>query len=112
MSDLSRDSQKYITGADDGMVYEINGVKFDGYDGSSLVDAKANYSNFVDKNGNFHNWFNGKNSLMNQAINQLDVANGMSIKWYFNDPVSMNAVQNLFNAEGIKGIEFILKPMS
>ena len=74
MSDFSRRYQKYITGADDGMAYEVDGVKFDGFDGINLIDAKANYTNFVNKSGEFYSWFKGKDSLVTQAINQLDAA--------------------------------------
>lgn len=77
-----------------------------------LIEAKGNYFNFVNKNsGEFYKWFDGKKSLVNQANRQISVANGITIKWYFNDEISMNAVRYLFEKESVKGIEFILKPM-
>ncbi len=112
MSEASRNYQRFITGAEDGMVYKVNGVKFDGYKDGVLIEAKGNYFNFVNKNsGEFYKWFDGKKSLVNQANRQISVANGITIKWYFNDEISMNAVRYLFEKESVKGIEFILKPM-
>ncbi len=111
MSDASREYQKFITGAEEGMVYKVDGVKFDGFKDGVLVEAKGNYSNFIDKSGNFYEWFNGKESLLNQANRQLAAAGGIKIQWYFNDEVSMNAVKKLFFGNNIESIEFILKPM-
>lgn len=112
MSNASRNYQKYITGADDGMVYKVNGVKFDGFKDGVLIEAKGDYSNFVNKGtGEFQSWFAGQDSLISQANRQLNVAGGAKIQWYFNDQVSMNAVKELFLKENIIGIDFILKPM-
>ena len=42
------------------MVYEVRGVRFDGFRNGTLLEAKGNYSQFVNKNtGQFHGWFNG-----------------------------------------------------
>lgn len=112
MSDTSRNYQKFVTGAEDGMVYKVNGVKFDGFKDGVLIEAKGNYSNFVNKGtGEFQSWFNGKESLISQATRQLNAANGAKIQWFFNDEISMNAVKDLLKSKNIKGIEFILKPM-
>lgn len=112
MSDASREYQKYITGADEGMVYEVEGVKFDGYKDRALIEAKGDYSGFVDKStGEFYDWFSGQDSLINQANRQLNVANGTKIEWYFNDSTSLDAVKSLFDGQ-IDGIDLILKPMS
>ena len=65
MSDASRNYQKFVTGAEDGMVYKVNGVKFDGFKDGVLMETKGNYSNFVNKGtGEFQSWFNGKESLI------------------------------------------------
>ena len=112
MSDASRNYQKYITGTEDGVVYKVNGVKFDGYKDGELIEVKGNYSNFVDKStGEFQEWFTGQDSIVYQANRQLTAANGVKIQWYFNDEISMNAVKKLFLREEIEGIQFILKPM-
>lgn len=112
MSDASRNYQKFVTGAEDGMVYKVNGVKFDGFKDGVLMEAKGYYSNFVNKGtGEFQSWFNGKESLISQATRQLNAANGAKIQWFFNDEISMNAVKALLKSKKIKGIECILKPM-
>lgn len=49
MSQASRDYQRFVTGAEDGMVYKVNGVKFDGYKDGVLIEAKGNYSQFVNQ---------------------------------------------------------------
>lgn len=77
-----------------------------------LIEAKGNYSNFVNKKTReFYKWFNGKDSFIAQAKRQSDAANGIKIQWYFNDEISMNAKKELFSDPDVKGIEFILKPI-
>ena len=112
MSEASRNYQKFITGASDGMVYKVNGVKFDGFKNGMLIEAKGNYSQFVNKKtGEFQKWFSGKDSLVSQANRQINAANGTKIQWFFNDETSLNAVKNLFSKENITDIELIFKPM-
>ena len=99
MSDLSRAYQKQIAGTD--MVWLQNGVKFDGFNAGRLVEAKANYKNFVNKKtGRFYDWFNGQDSLIDQAIRQINASDGAPIDWYFMDETSMNATKKLFSSEG------------
>jgi len=111
MSDASRQYQKYITGADEGMVYNVNGVKFDGYKDGVLLEAKGIYSNFVNKSGEFYEWFTGSEGLVNQARRQIAAADGMAVKWFFNDVVSLEATKKLLLKEGISGIELVLNIM-
>ena len=111
MSDASRKYQHYITGVEDGMVYNVSGVRFDGYKDGILLEAKGNYSNFVNKNGEFHKWFAGAESLVNQGRRQLAVAEGNSIKWFFNDSTSLEATRRLFENRNIRGIELVLDIM-
>jgi len=112
MSAKSRDYQKYVTGAEDGMVYRVNGVKFDGYQDGVLIEAKGDYSSFVDKRtGKFRPWFKGKDDLAAQAKRQVNAADGTKIQWVFNDEASLNATKALFKSEGISEIECVLKPM-
>ncbi len=110
MSDLSKTYQKQIAGTD--MVWLQNGVKFDGFKTGRLIEAKANYKNFINKTtGRFYDWFNGQDSLIDQAIRQINAADGMPIDWYFMDEISMNATKKLFSEEGISGINFILETL-
>ena len=111
MSQHSRNFQNHVTtGAKNGMVYEVRGVRFDGFRNGTLLEAKGNYSQFVNKNtGQFHPWFRGGDALRNQAAKQVNAANGTPIQWHFNDATSMNAVKRYLG--NIQGIEFVLNPM-
>lgn len=40
-----------------GYEYEVNGVKFDGYDNGTLIDAKDDYLSFIDETGNWRPLF-------------------------------------------------------
>ena len=105
MSDNSMAYQKQITGAEEGMVYEVNGVKFDGYKDGVLIDAKGSYGNLADPNtGDFKPFFTGQQGIVDQAIRQLNAANGTSINWYFQDYTTYQAFKNLFSGEQITGI--------
>src|SRR6185312_3344365 len=56
-SKRARNYQQQISGRS-GQAYDVNGVKFDGFDGNNLLDAKGpGYGNFLDKNGQFKPWF-------------------------------------------------------
>ena len=60
MSQHSRNFQNHVSGGRNNMVYEVRGVRFDGFRNGTLLEAKGNYSQFVNKNtGQFHGWFNG-----------------------------------------------------
>lgn len=57
-------------------MYELNGVKFDGFKDGVLLEAKGlGYANFV-KNGEFAEWFKdtGLKSLLDQVKRQRDAA--------------------------------------
>ncbi len=109
MSDAARAYQNSIPGAFDDGVYRVNGVDFDGFDQSiGLTEAKSSYANFVDSNGKFHDWFQGKDSLINQANRQVSAANGAPVTWYIQDQKTLDAMINLIG-EG-KGINFVLYP--
>jgi len=109
MSDTSRAYQTQITGKT-GQAWVENGVKFDGASNGILIEVKGDYSSFVNKNGHFYDWFNGKQSLIDQATRQINAANGSPIDWYFMDQTSMNAIKNLFGSD-ISGINFIYQPL-
>jgi hypothetical protein len=111
MSDASRAYQKQITERE-GQAFLQNGVKFDGMKDGRLIEVKGNYSNFVDNNtGKFYKWFNGKDSLIDQAKRQIVASEGAPIDWYFMDEASMNASKYIFQSEDISGINFIFEPL-
>ena len=109
MSQASRAYQTQITGHT-GEAFIQNGVKFDGVINGNLVDAKCHYSQFVDKStGQFYEWFDGKQALIDEANRQIYAAQGAKIQWYFAEEEAMNAVQRLFDGTVQDVIEFIFK---
>ncbi|WP_257668568.1 hypothetical protein [Parapedobacter tibetensis] len=66
--------------------------------------------NFVGKDGEFHEWFGGKDGLLNQAGRQLETVNGAKIQWHFEDKKVMEATRELFERNKIEGIELIHTP--
>lgn len=110
MSPSSRAYQKFITGTD--KVFSRYGVKFDGAEGDTLIEAKGSYSSFVNSStGRFFGWFKGSKGLVDQANRQIVAADGAPIKWYFADQKSLNATQTLFKQNGVNGITLEYKPM-
>jgi len=111
MSAQSAAYQARITGADTGTAYVVNGVKFDGYQNGVLLDAKANYGQFVDNTtGQFADWFTGQNKMVTQAQNQVTAANGNPIQWVFQEESAANATRTLLNDKQISGIEVVHAP--
>jgi len=108
MSRRARAYQTQITGRT-GQAFEVNGVRFDGVSGTTLLDAKDNY-NFAIKDGQFRRWFGGKKDILKQADRQLRAANGLPIQWHFSQEEARDAFQRLLNREGIEGIDLIHTP--
>jgi RHS repeat-associated protein len=110
MSGRAAAFQREATGVPNGMGYVVNGVKFDGYQGGSLLDAKGpGYAKFV-KNGEFLPWYNGADSLVAQAQRQLAAAGGTPIDWRVAEPEAATAMRNLFANNGITGINVATWP--
>ncbi|MDA8064029.1 MAG: Tox-REase-5 domain-containing protein, partial [Thermaerobacter sp.] len=115
MSAASRAYQEYITGTS--KVWLQNGTKFDGMQDGTLVEAKDNYANFVNKEGEFYDWFKGAEALVEQAKRQVAASNGLPIRWYFSNQASLNATRALLDdaAKGklpeILRIQLIYEPM-
>ncbi|OPX44391.1 transglutaminase-like superfamily protein [Ruminiclostridium hungatei] len=110
MSAYSREYQTQITGKT-GEAWIQNGVKYDGMREGTLLDAKAKYNQFVDKNtGRFYDWFKGKDALVNEATRQIAASEGAPVKWYFAEKGALDATRILFAERGIEGIELIFQP--
>lgn len=67
MRQASRDYQRFVTGAEDGMVYKVNGVKFDGYKDGVLIEANGT---------EIHWYFNDEMSL--NAVKDLFRTEGIT----------------------------------
>jgi len=102
--------QARITGRAANEVYVVKGVKFDGYKGGRLLDAKGpGYKNFV-KGGKYEDWFRGQYRLVDQANRQLVAAGGVPIEWHFAEKEVLAATEALLQKEGIQGIKLVLTP--
>src|SRR5579883_1261029 len=92
------------------MVYRVSGVKFDGFDGSTLLDAKGpGYARFVDPaTGEFKSWWRGADALVDEANRQLGVAGTWPITWHIAEELAYKAISNLFTTKGVSGINLCL----
>lgn len=113
MSEAAKEYQSFVKGRAWNESYILGGTKFDGYIDGILIDAKSGYLNFVNnKSDKFNLWFKGKAELINQARRQLGAVDGNPIRWVFEDEKVMNATKELFEEEGITGIELMHLPKS
>ena len=95
MSGRAAAYQSRISGLGEGLIYLVNGVKFDGFVGGVLVDAKGpGYATFV-KGGEFVEWFLGTGGLLSQAKRQLAAARGVAIEWHFAEESAAVATRGL-----------------
>jgi hypothetical protein len=96
MSARARAYQTQVTGRT-GEAYVVNGVRFDGVSGATLLDAKGpGYATFV-RNGQFQPWFQGRQSLLAQAESQVAAANGAPITWHVAEADAATAMRNLLS---------------
>jgi hypothetical protein len=76
------------------------------------LEAKGYLKQFVDPaTGSFRSWFTGKADLVSQALRQLDAAQGVPIRWYFQEASVLEAARRLFADARITGIELIYWPL-
>ena len=106
MSEQSRRYQAQVTGAPEGTAYRVRWgdkeVDFDGFDQGVLLEAKGTgYAKWVDDNLNFLRMFQGTPKLLEQARNQLNVANGTPIRWLVAEEKLAGALKKLFKAAGL-----------
>ncbi|MFD2584361.1 Tox-REase-5 domain-containing protein [Pedobacter vanadiisoli] len=87
-------------------------MKFNGINNGTLLEAKSSYDNFVNKNGEFQDWFIGKDPLVDQARRQLEAANGSVIEWNFSSQKSLNATKTLFEQNNIRSILLKYTPIN
>ncbi len=102
--------QSQITGQPVGRVYEVRGVKFDGFESGTLLEAKGpGLSGFV-KDDRFIEVFQGARKMISQATQQLRAAGATRIEWHVAEEGTAKAIRNLFKDKGIKGISVIHTP--
>ncbi len=117
MSARSRHFQHKVTKAPAGWVYRVwrNGEKadFDGFDFDQgvLVETKGlGYDKHFDAKLNPKRYFKGAKRLVRQAERQLEVANGVPIRWHVAEPRMVAILKKLFADKGIVGIEVVHTP--
>jgi Restriction endonuclease fold toxin 5 len=95
-----------------GQALVLNGVKFDGAIGKSLMEAKSSMAQFVGKDGAFQPWFKGADGLIDQASRQLAAAGKTPVVWRVQDAKTAGAIGKAFEGAGIKGIRIeVAKPV-
>jgi hypothetical protein len=106
MSDRARAYQERITGIRANVGHVVNGVKFDGYSGGTLIDAKGpGYAKFVDKKtGTFHPWYQGSQDLLDQASRQTQAAGNTPIEWHVAEEEAANSIRALLQDAGYHSI--------
>lgn len=111
MSGRAAAYQSQITGRA-GESYLVNGVKFDGFEAGTLLDAKApGYASFV-KNGEFRSFFRGQDSLLSQAQRQVTAAQGVPITWHVAEPTAADAMRALLSTNRVKGVTVVHTPFA
>src|ERR1051326_7906397 len=88
----------------------VNGVKFDGVAGGTLLEAKGpGHAQFVDKAaGAFKAWWSGAKGLVDQATRQIAAANGAPIEWHVAEKTAATAIQNLLTKNGLEAIRVVV----
>jgi hypothetical protein len=110
MSTRAAAYQAQVTGMARGTVYEVNGVRFDGFSEGVLQEAKGpGYASFV-RDGKFMPWFEGRSSLLSQAQRQVEAAGDVPIRWYVAEEESADAIRSLLATRGISGIDVVYLP--
>ena len=80
-------------------------VKFDGYESGQYHEAKGpGYAKFVDKDGEFKEWFKGSDNLADQAKRQVEAADGRPVIWSIAEPETADAIDQLLTDKYIDGI--------
>ncbi|RVW06279.1 Tox-REase-5 domain-containing protein [Rhodococcus spongiicola] len=121
VSDRSKAYEEQVTGASSGTEYEVEGVKFDGWEAGgddepgTLVEAKGpGYDQFLDKDGNFQPWWKGDESLVDQAQRQIRAVEASggdaTIEWRVAEEKSAEAIERLLDERGIDGIDVVWVP--
>jgi len=110
MSPRAARYQRQITGAAKGNVYDVKGVKFDGFKNGTLLDAKGPGYEWAVKNGEFIRKYKGAQSLLDQARRQVAAAGGTPIRWEIAEAKTAQAIKNMFRKNGITGIDVVHTP--
>ncbi len=98
-SESAKAYQAQITGRP-GEAYNVNGVRFDGFDGTTLLDAKDHYSMLLE-NGQWKKWFDPQ-CWSEIAKRQVAAARSYPIVWHFAEQEVADAVRPLVQSQRIQ----------
>ncbi|WP_253996865.1 Tox-REase-5 domain-containing protein [Myxococcus qinghaiensis] len=111
MEEPARRYQAQIASAPEGQVYDIDDVKFDGFNGVSLLEAKGpGYEKFLGQAVEQGAWFEGFMGMIKQARSQQRVSRGFPIEWHFAESKVADYVRVLFKRNGLGRISVIHTP--
>ena len=108
-SESARAYQEQVTGKR-GKAYEVEDVKFDGYDKKRgvLLEAKDDYRSFINSKGDLYDFM--KMNFVEQATRQSRAAGKRPIEWHIADEPVVMATRKLFNRYGFDTITVIHTP--
>ena len=99
--------QEQITGRSAGQAFKVNGIRFDTFNGVSLVDAKGpGYAKLLD-------YGLGEAKLLKEATNQVIAALGVPVTWYVAEQDAAAAISKLLGKSGdsrIRSIKVVFAP--
>ncbi|TNV62775.1 Tox-REase-5 domain-containing protein [Corallococcus exiguus] len=111
MEDAARKYQSQITNALEGQVYDVDGVKFDGFTNGVLLEAKGpGYEKFLELAVEQGGWFEGFTDMVRQAKRQQRVARGVPLEWHFAERKVADYVRALFKRNGLGRIPVHFTP--
>lgn len=112
------DYQEQVTGQPAWRVYDIDGVEFDGFTGSELLEAKGpGYARFFNKDGTPKSWYvssSGFQELLAQARNQSRIAARLklSLTWHVAEAEVASALRVIFDGRGWTNITVVDTPLA
>lgn len=109
MSDAAKSYQEFISGRKWNESFVLNNAKFDGLKNGVLSDAKSGMLDFVNSDGTFKSFFNGKDGIISQAQRQRIAAGDLPIEWHFEHESVRLAFENLLAPLNLN-IKFIYTP--
>jgi hypothetical protein len=111
MEPPARKYQAQVAEAPEGYVYNVQGVKFDGFKDGVLLEAKGpGYLKFIPEAAENGGWFQGFREMVQQAKRQQQVAGPHPIRWHFAEREVANLVRRLFRSNRLGDIEVLFTP--
>jgi hypothetical protein len=103
MPEHSRRYQTQVTGAPEGYVYRVKlgdkYVKFDGFNEGVLIETKSTgFAQWITKKLEFLGNFQGRDQMLEQAMRQVEAANGTPVRWVVAEEKLAGALRKMFTA--------------